>query len=60
LVRDPIFSFTLARAQMANQDLKGAEQTLRKILDDEGGILLDSYAAIIPAAARDLAICTKN
>jgi hypothetical protein len=45
---------------MANQDLKEAEQTLRKILDDEGGILLDSYAAIIPAAARDLAICTKN
>ena len=57
---DPIFTFILAHAQIANHDCAGAQSSLRRLLDEKGVILLDSYASLIPAATRDLHKCTQR
>jgi tetratricopeptide (TPR) repeat protein len=54
---DPLFMFTLFRAQMAQHDCTGAKGSLHRLSDQKGVILLDSYAALLPIAMRDLNAC---
>lgn len=54
---DPMFLFTILQAQISNHDCIGAKKTLDRLLNQQGVILLDSYAAFLPVAQRNLKAC---
>ena len=50
---DPQITYVLAQAQLANDDRKGAQETLASLLKQKrGNIFLDSFACLLPLAEK--------